>query len=98
MTTDAAIRIWMQGAITMGYLVVAFFFISFWRETRDRMFIMFAAGFAILTLHRSFFALTFDAAHWTDFTFALRLIGYLCILAGILDRRARTAALTTREE
>ena len=83
---------WMQGAISMGFLVVAMFFVSFWRETRDRFFAFFATGFAVLSVHRTIFAFTYTNAAWTNFSFTLRLAGYLIILGAILDRRARPAA------
>lgn len=89
---DVAARTWMQGAIAMGYLVVALFFVSFWAETRARLFLFFTCGFLTLAIHRTIFALTFGDPVWDQFSFALRLIGYLIILAGIIDRRLRPAA------
>lgn len=86
------IVVWMQGAISMGYLVVAMFFVAFWRETRDRFFAFFASGFALLAVHRTIFALTYTDAAWTNISFTLRLLGYLIILGAIIDRRARPAA------
>lgn len=88
---DVAARTWMQGAIAMGYFVVALFFVSFWVETRARLFLFFTCGFLTLTIHRTIFALTFGDPVWDQFSFALRLIGYLIILAGILDRRYSTS-------
>jgi uncharacterized membrane protein len=96
--TASPFQIWIQGAVTMGYLVVALFFVSFWRETRDRMFTLFAAGFFILSLHRFAFAMTLDNPGWTNTVFSLRLLGYLFILGAIIDRRVRASAATTREE
>ena len=33
----------VSGAIVMGYAVAGLFFLRFWRETRDRLFLIFAA-------------------------------------------------------
>ncbi len=37
----------LDGAVSMGSLVVALFFLRFWTRTRDSFFLMFAAAFAI---------------------------------------------------
>ncbi len=87
-----AVRIAMQGAIAMGHLVVACFFVKFWRESRQRLFLYFACGFIVLTIHRTMFALTFGDPAWDTIPITLRLIGYLTILAGIIDRRVSAPA------
>jgi uncharacterized protein DUF5985 len=82
-----SVRIWMQGAIAMGYLVVMLFFINYYRQTHQRLFFFFSAGFGVLAIHRTMFALTaVDLA-----SFSLRLLGYLLILVGILAQGRRIA-------
>ena len=44
------------GAITMGSLVIALFFLRFWRSSGDRFFIYFALSFFIEGLHRLYSA------------------------------------------
>ena len=85
-----ALRIWMQGAVAFGCLVVAIFFIQFWMETRERLFLFFAPGFVVLTIHRAMFGLATDDSDWRAVTFSLRLAGYVIILIGIIDRRMRS--------
>jgi hypothetical protein len=85
-----ALRIWMQGAIAMGYLVAAIFFVQFWLETRERLFLFFATGFVVLAIHRALFGLASEDLDWGALTFSLRLAGYLIILIGIVDRRIRS--------
>ena len=36
----------LAGAITLGYLAASLFFIRFWRNTGDRLFIAFGVAFA----------------------------------------------------
>lgn len=86
-TFAESVRSWMSGAISMGYLVVAFFFLQYWRETRDRLFVFFTIGFVVLAVNRTLYALMFGDADVVSFS--LRLAGYLCILAGIIERRLR---------
>lgn len=79
-----------SGVLVMGYALSALFFARFWRDTRDRLFLFFAAAFAILALHRM--GLVFSAAHGASTTiyYLLRLLAFLLILAGIIDKnRAR---------
>jgi uncharacterized protein DUF5985 len=84
---NESVRIWMQGAIAMGYLVVMLFFINYYRQTHQRIFFFFSAGFGVLAVHRTMFALTaVDMA-----SFSLRLLGYLLILVGILAQGWRIA-------
>ncbi|MGZ7032647.1 MAG: DUF5985 family protein [Thermoanaerobaculia bacterium] len=82
---NEAVRIWMQGAIAMGYIVVACFFARFWRQTNERLFVLFSAGFVVLAIHRTLVALTDAVA----VNYSLRLAGYLLILIAIIDRRVR---------
>jgi hypothetical protein len=86
-TFSESVRSWMNGAISMGYLVVACFFLQYWRETRDRLFVFFTIGFVVLAANRTLYALMFGDVNAVSFT--LRLAGYLLILAGIIDRRLR---------
>ena len=86
-TLAESVRSWMNGAISMGYVVVACFFYQYWRETRDRLFVFFTIGFLVLAVNRTMFALMFGDADLLSFS--LRLTGYLCILAGIIERRLR---------
>ena len=50
----------------------------------------FAAGFAILTIHRTLFGLANESIDLRVVTFSLRLAGYVIILIGIIDRRIRS--------
>jgi hypothetical protein len=38
----------LSGAITLGFLVAALFFLRFWRKTQDTLFLAFATSFALL--------------------------------------------------
>ena len=82
------LRIWMQGAIAMGYLVLTFHFIRFFGRTRYALFAFFAAGFAILAIHRTMYA-----AGAADLpTFSLRAAGYLVILTGMIVHGRRSVS------
>lgn len=42
----------LAGAVAMGYFLGALFFLRFWRDTRDGLFIGFALAFALLALNQ----------------------------------------------
>ena len=74
------------GAIAMASIAVGLFFFRFWRTTRDRFFLYFAASFWIEGLNRIHFGLA-GAIH-EDFPiyYMIRLISYGLILIAILEK------------
>ncbi|HKU59897.1 MAG TPA: DUF5985 family protein [Gemmatimonadales bacterium] len=76
----------VSGAITMGYLVVGLFFLRFWRDTRDRLFLIFAVAFWILAVQRVALVLTRHMAETAAGLYLLRLFAFLLILAAIIDK------------
>jgi hypothetical protein len=76
----------LAGAVTLGYLVAAGFFVSFWRKTRDRLFLAFGIAFALFALNQllaSAFVVVFEP---TSLIYLLRILGFAIILAAILDK------------
>jgi hypothetical protein len=86
MTNSAAIVLVMSGALAAGYAVAALFFLRFWRETRDRLFVFFALAFALLTVHRVALAWARVTEHEAILFYMLRLAAFLLILGGIVDK------------
>jgi Family of unknown function (DUF5985) len=76
----------VSGAITMGYAVVGLFFLRFWRETRDRLFLIFAIAFWILAGQRLALVLTGQTAETGTGLYLVRLFAFLLILAAIIDK------------
>jgi hypothetical protein len=76
----------LVGAVATASLVVALFFLKFWRATRDRLFLFFALSFAIEGLNR--LALYFFVGPNEDAPayYLLRLLAYGLILAAIIDK------------
>jgi hypothetical protein len=76
----------LAGAVTLGYLVAAGFFLCFWRKTADRLFLAFAAAFALFALNQGLgFALTVVSEPWS-LIYALRVLGFIVILVAIVDK------------
>ena len=84
------------GIIAAMSLVIALFFLRFWRTTRDRFFLFFALSFLIEAINR---ALMVSVAGWLENSpsfYMIRLLAYLLIIVAILDKnrkKVRSSAL-----
>jgi membrane-associated PAP2 superfamily phosphatase len=47
----------LSGAVSLGFIVCALFFLRFWRRTRDGLFMAFALAFSLLGLGQAILAL-----------------------------------------
>lgn len=79
----------LMGAITMASWTAALFFLRFWRKSGDRLFLSFAAAFALLGLTR--LALTFvqQASESHTYLYLIRLLAFVLILVAIVDKNRR---------
>lgn len=76
----------IPGAIVMGYAVAGLFFLRFWRQTRDRLFLIFAISFWLLGAQRLALALTVEMVESHTVFYLIRLFAFLLILAAIVDK------------
>lgn len=74
------------GAIAIASLVVALFFLRFWRTTRDRFFLYFALSFFIDGLNRLLLTPASPSTEDAPEYYLIRLISYSLILFAILDK------------
>jgi small-conductance mechanosensitive channel len=74
------------GAIAMALWVAGLFFLRFWRETRDRLFLMFAGAFWLLSLNQCLLVLSGGVAVPHPYHLIVRLVGYLLIVLAIVDK------------
>jgi hypothetical protein len=81
----------LSGAITLGFFVAAAFFMRFWRRTRDRLFLAFAAAFALLALNQALAAFLGASDELTPYTYILRVFGFVLILYAIIDKNVSTS-------
>jgi peptidoglycan/LPS O-acetylase OafA/YrhL len=78
--------VFLGGALAAGYVVTALFFLRFWRETRDRLFAIFAAAFTLLALQRVLLALDSAPAEDRTWYYSIRLVAFLLILVAVVDK------------
>ena len=85
----------LSGAVTLGYLVAAAFFFSFWRKTADRLFLAFAAAFVLFALNQGLAAGLTVVLEPASLIYGLRVLGFIIILAAIVDKNTTSGASTT---
>jgi hypothetical protein len=80
----------ISGAVVMASMVAALFFLRFWRQTRDRFFLLFSLAFALDALTRLVLALSDIPNEQEPFYYLGRLATFGLILLAIIDKN-RTA-------
>ncbi len=82
----------ISGATMAAALVIAVIFLRYWRQTRDRLFLGFALGFAVFAVSRLILAFLDEDDEGRVFVYALRLLAFGLILAAIIDKNRTPAA------
>jgi hypothetical protein len=81
----------LAGAVTLGFFVAAGFFLRFWRRTRDRLFLAFAAAFVLLAVNHALAAFLGAGDELTPYTYLLRVLGFMLILYAIVDKNVTSS-------
>jgi hypothetical protein len=77
----------LGGVIIAGYATAGLFFLRFWRDTRDRLFAIFAAAFWLLCLQRILLVLGPPGENESrSYLYLVRLAAYVLILISVLDK------------
>jgi hypothetical protein len=79
----------LTGIIVMGYAIGALFFFRFWRESYDRLFLIFGIAFAALGLQQLLYGLIDEALEYPALLYLIRLIAFVLILFAILDKNLK---------
>ena len=74
--------LFLQGALTVCFLVAGAFFWRFWRQTHDRLFLLFALSFWIQSFTRVALTVVSESEGRVYF-YLLRLLAFGLILAAI---------------
>ncbi len=83
---------YMHGAITLACVLIGVKFLKFWRSSKDRFFLWLSSAFFVFAIGwviRAFGDASEDHAHYV---FVPRLIAFLLIIAGILDKNRQPGA------
>ena len=79
----------LNGAIAISYLIIALFFIRFWRTTSDRFFLFFALSFLIESANRVSLSLVFELYEASPIYYLIRLISYCFIVLAIAEKNKK---------
>jgi hypothetical protein len=79
----------LSGICVLGYFVVGLIFLRSWRETRDRLFAMFAAAFWLLAFQRVLLVATDQLSENRPYLYLVRLAAYLLIVWAIVDKNRK---------
>lgn len=80
----------LNGVIAMASIVAGVVFLTYWRDSRDRLFVYFAIAFWVLALNWTLVAVIAPAAEQLHWFYLLRLFAFVLIAFGIVDKN-RTA-------
>ena len=80
----------LAGAVAFGFAAAALFFLRFWRDTRDQLFLSFALAFLLLAIGQLVLTLSGIPDEQRSWVYLLRLAAFVLILVAII-RKNRTA-------
>ena len=76
----------LSGALAAGFLVAALHFARFWTQSRDRLFLYFAAAFVLLGMNSFALGLSTPQGDLRVVVYGLRLGAFVLILYAIYDK------------
>lgn len=80
----------VSGATVLLCAVAALFFFRFRRQTRDRLFGLFAGAFTLLGLNFALLAFVSRESEFRPYLYLIRLAAFLLIIAAIVDKNRST--------
>lgn len=80
----------ISGALMMACLVTGMFFIRFWRKTHDRLFLIFACAFVMLSVERVVLGYLGTSNEVSTKIYFIRLAAFILIIFGIVDKNRAT--------
>jgi hypothetical protein len=89
MTASATAVAYVGGFLTAGYLVVALFFLRFWRQSGETLFAAFSAAFVLLAATQALPTLLESSTEIAQHMYLLRLAAFSLIIAAILIKNIK---------
>ncbi|HUN81508.1 MAG TPA: DUF5985 family protein [Phycisphaerae bacterium] len=80
-----------HGVLAMGSTIIGLFFVRFWRQTHDRLFLCFALSFWLLGFNWLCLALVGKDEPHSEL-YVLRLIAFALIIIGIWGKNRRSVS------
>ena len=75
----------LSGAVVMGFAVAGLLFLSYWRRTRQGLFLTFSASFFLLAINYTWLAVTQIPVEERSPLFLVRLLAFGMIIVAIIQ-------------
>ena len=76
----------LAGALLFAYLMAGLYFLRFWKRTGDRLFLHFAVAFLLFVLNQLATSIPSVADETDGYESLLRVLGFIVIIIGIVDK------------
>lgn len=83
-------RPFLWGVLTMACIVVALFFLQYWRTSRDRFFAFFSLAFAAMAVDWLAHAFVTLSDPFRAEVYLARLFAFVLIIVAIVDKNRQT--------
>ena len=74
------------GILVLGFAVAGLFFFRFYKQSRDRLFLLFGISFMMMAVNRLALAFTGAVIENQMFLYIIRLAAFVLILVAIVDK------------
>jgi hypothetical protein len=74
----------LSGAVAFGFILSSLFFLRFWRETRDPLFIAFSISFLLLGTGQMFLALGGIPDEQRSLVYLVRFAAFMLIIRAVV--------------
>jgi zinc transporter ZupT len=88
MNADPALVAFLSGALTLGYAIAGLFFLRFWARTKETLFLVFAAAFAMFAINQAIPVLGGIPQEEQSGAYLFRLAGFVLIIVAVLMKNA----------
>ena len=78
------------GGLFVAALIISLFFLRYWKNSRDRLFLFFSTAFLILAIERIAPFWFYETHEMGYLVYLFRLTAFAIIILGIVDRNRRT--------
>lgn len=86
MTSMSVFSTFVNGASAMASIIAGVVFLTYWRDSRDRLFVFFAVAFWVLALQWILVATIDPVDEHRHLFYLLRLVAFTLIGIGVVDK------------
>ena len=84
--------VFLQGLCATTAMAIGLFFLRFWQDSRDRLFLYFAMAFWLMSASWALLGLAATGAENRPYIYGLRLVAFLLVIAAIIDKNRASSS------